>query len=223
MSSRRLPGKVLMPINGKPLLAYVAEILGRSKGLDQFCIATSTDPSDDSVAGYCEAHSIKYFRGSLEDVALRYFEIVSADPGGTFVRICCDSPLLDHRILEKAVQLFNNSDVDLVTNVFPRSFPGGQSVEVIRNSVFLDSYLSFETPADHEHVTGYFYRTGKFRILNFSADQDCNDVHMAVDTQEDAVLVEALLKKLEAPAAGYRYFELATMMRKLKRAPSGNH
>ena len=45
-SSSRLPGKVLKPIMGKPMLGYQLERLARCKKIDQLIVATSDQPED---------------------------------------------------------------------------------------------------------------------------------------------------------------------------------
>src|SRR5260221_3837877 len=73
MSSTRLPGKVLLPIMGKPLLFYLVERLRRIKRIDGIIIATSQDTSDDPIAAFCTAESLHCVRGSLDDVLSRMY------------------------------------------------------------------------------------------------------------------------------------------------------
>ena len=95
MSSKRLPGKVLEQIQGKSVLQYLLERIGRCLGLQYTIVATSTDNSDDPIEEFCDDFGIECFRGSLENVAERFRDAAKKYKLDAFVRVCSDSPLLD--------------------------------------------------------------------------------------------------------------------------------
>src|SRR6266852_6355172 len=103
MSSRRLPGKVLRPIDGKPVLLYVLERLERCRTLDSVLVATSVDPSDDAVEEICHRRGTPCCRGPLDDVAGRFLAAARERDVDGFVRVSGDSPLLDQRLVDEAV------------------------------------------------------------------------------------------------------------------------
>src|SRR5690606_3770927 len=150
-SSRRLPGKVLAPVAGKPMLAWLLERLAHVEGLDEICVATSRDVSDDAVATFCRAESIDCHRGSLEGVAARLLEAAETRGADAFVRVNGDSPLLDPRIVSRAVSLYRKFEPDLVSNVLVRSFPKGQSVEVVRTATLKSALDDIADAEDREH------------------------------------------------------------------------
>ena len=50
-----------------------------------------------------------------------------------FVRVSGDSPMIDPKLIDKAIKISKKTKGhDIITNVFPRTFPKGQSVEVIK-------------------------------------------------------------------------------------------
>ncbi|HWC63730.1 MAG TPA: NTP transferase domain-containing protein, partial [Rhizomicrobium sp.] len=95
MSSSRLPGKVLMPIAGKPLLWHITHRLGQCRLVEQIAIATSTDPSDDAIEAFCAREGIACVRGSLSNVLDRYRTAAERTGAGTLLRVTGDSPLID--------------------------------------------------------------------------------------------------------------------------------
>ena len=95
---------------------------------------------DDKIENFCIEKDIPCFRGPLEDVAKRMLDAAQYYKKDAFVRINGDSPLIDPCIISNAIKIYQNKNYDLVTNVFPRSFPIGQSVEVIRTSTFNKMY-----------------------------------------------------------------------------------
>lgn len=214
MSSSRMPGKSLMPLAGRPALRYVLERLERAQCLDLVVVATSTDDSDDPVAAFCRAEGIEYHRGPLDNVAARFGEVVDHYGLDAFVRISGDSPLLDQQLVDCAVALLNGFAI--ATNVEPRSFPHGQSVEVVDAGAFRTALAEMSDDGDREHVTPYLYRNPeRFPRCNFSAPEDWSDVRLVLDTQEDADRIAAMLARQKRPHWDYRVDELVRLAREL--------
>ena len=209
MTSSRLPGKVLSRVRGKPLLQYLLERLGHCTRLGEVIVATSAEESDAPVARLCRELDVPAFRGPLEDVAGRFLSVLDAFPLDGFVRLSADSPLLDQRLVDEGVRIFGEGGYDLVTNVFPRTFPSGESVEVVRSGTFRRAYPSFDAGEDREHVTRYFYRRSReFAIRNFASDVPLGDVHLAVDTEEDLERFRAMVGRMTRPHWEYPLGEL---------------
>jgi spore coat polysaccharide biosynthesis protein SpsF len=200
-SSRRLPGKVLRPLCGKPLLAHLVERLQRSAVLDVVAVATSTDPSDDAVAAFCAGAGIACQRGALDDVLGRVREAARALKLDGIVRVSGDSPLLDPALVRQTVKLFRRGDWDLVTNVQIRTFPKGQSVEIIAAAALERAAAKAKSAAEREHVTPYLYAHPElFRIRNLAARVARPNLQLSVDTAEDFARIEAILTAAGARA-----------------------
>jgi spore coat polysaccharide biosynthesis protein SpsF len=217
MSSRRLPGKVLLKVGGKPLLQYLLERLGHCRRLDGVLVATSVEKSDTPVWDFCRDHGVPAVRGPLGDVAGRFLQALASRPWDAFVRVSADSPLLDQQLVDEGVRLFGEGHPDLVTNVNPRTFPSGQSVEVVRSETFRLTYPLMVTPEDREHVTPYFYRnSSRFVIRNFTSETYLGDLHLGVDTEEDLEVTRRILEQMERPHWEYPLEELVRMRRSLQ-------
>ena len=219
MSSHRLPGKVLLPFFGKPLLGQVIERLKRSKRLSGIVVLTSLDSSDDKLAEWCLASNVPCERGSLHDVAGRFVQAIGARGVAAFLRVCADRPFCDVRLIDQAIEKFQESPVDIVTNMVPPTFPKGQTVEVVDAGRFIKAYADMSSPDDFEHVTHYFYRrSGEFSIYRLRASNDGNyhDVHMCIDSRTD---YERCL--MVAEALGPRYVEATweEVLREFQRLP----
>jgi len=193
MSSSRFPEKVLSPLCGMPMLMWTINYC-RQINLPLF-VLTSTDKSDDQLIGMLEKNYVSYYRGSLENVVSRYLSFMKEHQVKKVVRISGDSPLINPDVIFKVIaQDQELADADLTTNVFPRSFPKGQSVEVIpRKSLELlrDRSLS---ESDIEHVTPYFYANYKeFKINNLNNTEDLSSINLSVDTKEDLFRVNQFM------------------------------
>ena len=158
---------------------------------------------------FCNDYQIACFRGSLNNVAKRFRKIVELYGFDAFVRICGDSPLLDPRIVDRAVALFVNGNYDLVTNCFKKTFPCGQSVEVINTNAFCHAYQLMREAEDLEHVTRFFYRNyNDYSIYNFECHQDWSKIRLCVDTREDAERISSIISLMDGPHWIYDLNEL---------------
>lgn len=213
MSSRRLPNKVLATLHSKPLMGYLIEGLKRSRQLCQHMLATSSDCSDDPVADYCTQNDIPFIRGPLDDVAARLELAVQDTNCEAFVRICADSPLLDYRLVDQAVDIYRSGDWDLVSNVTRRTFPKGQSVEVVRSATFRRILASTQDPLDREHVTRALYRClPAERIRTIESGGDFGHIQLSVDTPADLERCRALIARMDRPTWEYDWRTLVEMV-----------
>lgn len=205
MSSSRFPGKVLAPLLGKPLIAHVVDRARTVENIRAVVVATSTDASDDPLALYAATLPATIFRGDLANVALRFQQCLRRHDCDWFVRISGDSPVIEPALIAALVRLASGADVDLVTNVAVRTFPPGQSVEILRTATFLTLDTAAFSRDEQEHVTLHYYRNpGRFRILNVvSADPSLADRRLVVDTIEDLREVERLLAEASPLLSGY--------------------
>tara|TARA_B110000003_G_C16600390_1_gene515379 strand:- start:5 stop:640 length:636 start_codon:yes stop_codon:yes gene_type:complete len=185
MSSSRLPGKMLMQINEKPLLQRVIDRVSDSKKISKIIVATSLNQEDNQIENYCNSIRIQCYRGDLNNVVKRYMDIIENESVDAFVRISGDSPLIPPEIIDKAVICFENNDCDIVTNVFPRTYPKGFSVEVISSKSFAIKNQNL-TKDQKEHITKKYYdNSDKFKIINFESSINYGEINLCVDTIND--------------------------------------
>lgn len=217
-SSARLPGKVLRPLDGRPALAYTIDSVGHSAAIDALAVATSADPSDDALADFCAAAGVRCERGDLHDVAGRLAAAAAALGLDAFVRVNGDSPFIDPRLIDRAVALLEDERPDLVTNVFPRSFPRGQSVEVIELGALERARTAMRSREEREHVTPYLYaHPDEFRIHNFSADEAADWVPLTLDTEADHRRLEAIAGRMRRPHWEYDWRAVERLAEEVER------
>jgi spore coat polysaccharide biosynthesis protein SpsF len=204
LSSRRLPGKVLRPLAGRPLIFRVVDRVRGASAIDGCAVVTSLDPSDDRLAEACTKEGVAIERGELDHVARRLCEAAERRGLDALVRVNGDSPFLDPELINEAVCAYREGEWDVVTNVFPRSFPRGQSVEVVRTAALRWAIGRMRNPDEAEHVTRYFYTHGaEFRIRNLVSPEPSGDVSLSVDTPEDWSRSEWIAARLRS-SEGWR-------------------
>lgn len=221
MGSQRFPGKVLHRVADKPMMQYVLERLRQCNVLDCVIVATSSEVEDAPIARFCEEQNVTCHRGRLVDVAGRFKDVLDAYPLDGFVRTCADSPLIDPCLIEECVTMFMEDRYDLVTNVLERTFPSGQSVEVLRADTFRSAYSLMRDPEDFEHVTRFFYKNPtRFRISNLRCPSRCNGIHLSVDTAGQMQIFAAMVAKMDRPHWEYGLEEIVRIYREV--APSAS-
>ncbi|MBA65869.1 MAG: hypothetical protein CMG55_08730 [Candidatus Marinimicrobia bacterium] len=208
MESSRLPNKVLKKINDKPLLEYLIEqIRIKNDGLP-IIIATSRSITDEKIIDYCTNNDIEFYQGSFHNVASRFFNIIKINNLDYFIRICADSPLFDGDLIRKSVDLIDN-ELDLITNIYPRTFPKGQSVEIIKSKTFKNIFRNFFKKSHFEHVTNYFYENiDNFKIKSLINNTNMEHVNLAVDTKADFKNVKNIIYKMKKPHYKYSFEDL---------------
>ena len=195
-NSKRFKNKIVFPVNKIPLIAHVYLRVKKSRYIKKIIIATSKNKTDDKLIKILQKFEIKYFRGNLENVANRLYKAAKTSKVKYFLRINGDSPLINYKIIDRAICIFKsqNKDYDLITNVFPRTFPKGQSVEIIKTSTLKKNLNNFSR-TDKEHVTRYFYQNSKkFKIKNFKFRGKKKEIDQSIDTKKD---LENVLKKFK--------------------------
>ena len=187
MSSSRLPGKVMRPILGEPMMGRQIERLRRSRKLDALVVATSDDPGDDVVADYAASRGCSVYRGSLQDVLGRYAGALHAcGPADHVVRVTADCPLTDWRIVDAAVARHLASGADYTSNTVERTYPKGLDVEIMKAELLLMAAQEAADPYEREHVTPFFYRRPeRFTIDQLIQARDLNHLRWTVDTPAD--------------------------------------
>ena len=186
MNSARLPGKALMDICGKPLLGRVIDRVKSAEKVTKVIVATSVKVDDNSIEDYCKKTDTECFRGNLNNVANRLLQLVLNEEVDSFVRVSGDSPLIPPSIIDSAINHFKNNDYDLVTNIYPRSYPKGFSVEVMSTESFLKMNKEDLTQEHKEHVTKKYYETpNKYKIFNFMSPKNYSQFNFCIDTIDD--------------------------------------
>jgi len=199
MGSTRLPGKVLMEINDRALLAYQLDRISKSKKLDRVVVATSILEKDDAIEAFCKDYGIDCYRGSENDVMSRYYECCKQYNPDTVVRMTADCPLIDPEIIDAVVQKFEDDNVDYCGNTVPpksSKFPDGSDVEVFSMKALEKAHSEIKDPHLREHVTFQFWQDHNYTSSLYTQEKDWSKYRITVDYPEDFEVVEYVFKEL---------------------------
>lgn len=215
MSSTRLPGKVLKPILGEPMLARQIERVRRAATIDRLVVATSTDTSDDPLATLCAELGVDYFRGSLDDVLDRFCRAAERHPSEHLVRLTGDCPLADPGVIDAVVRFHIDGGFDYSSNTLHPTFPDGLDVEVMRGSALAQAGREASDPFDREHVTPFLYHhPERFRLGSFERSPELSGVRWTVDYPEDYELVRRIYETLYPAKAEFALDDILGLFEK---------
>jgi spore coat polysaccharide biosynthesis protein SpsF len=204
INSTRLPGKVLLDLAGKPILAHMIERLRRSRRIEKILVATTTGDRDDPIALLCTSLGAECFRGSEIDVLNRYYRAAIHAGASTIIRLTSDCPLIDPEIVDAAVALHETSKPK-ADYVVSEGFPHGFDVEVFTFDALERSWREDHDAATREHVTPYIIRhPDVFRIVRLICPDSLPPLRLTVDTLDDYNLVFKIYRELGHRPFGWR-------------------
>ncbi|HWF75600.1 MAG TPA: NTP transferase domain-containing protein [Caulobacteraceae bacterium] len=205
MSSSRLPGKVLLPLAGAPMIVRQVERVRRARRIDKLVVATSDDASDDALARVLADAYVAVHRGPLDDVLARFSGALAAfGPAEHVVRLTGDCPLADPAVIDATIEHVVAADADYGSNTPPdapfpggRTFPKGLDVECMKAGALVAAAERAATPEEREHVTWALHRRPDlYRPAFLSQSADEGDVRWTVDYPDDYAFVAAVYDAL---------------------------
>ena len=188
MSSKRLPGKVLRPLAGGPMILRQIERVRRSARIDRLVVATSEDRTDDVLADVLEGAGVEVFRGSLQDVLGRYIGALEAmGPADHVVRLTGDCPLIDWQVIDGVIEAHLAGGSDYTANTWGRrTFPKGLDVDIVKSEALIEAALHAADPYEREHVLPYVYgHPERYSLQGYAQSADEGELRWTVDLPED--------------------------------------
>ena len=205
MSSSRLPGKVLKPILGKPMIWHVINRVSKTIKKDKIVVATSEKQEDKPIVDFCNKYGVNYYQGNKENVLDRFYKTAIKYKGDPILRVTADCPLIDPDLINKLINLYLDGKYDHVgiatgagaTNLGNGKYPDGLDVECFSFQALENSWKNAVNRTDREHVTPYMWRNiNNFKIGILKSEIDYSDFRWTVDTIEDFKLIEKIYESL---------------------------
>ena len=182
-NSSRLPNKAIRKIQDRETIALLIERIKRCENLDHVIFATSTDPTDDVLLEIAEREGVLTFRGSLENLSLRFYEAAQHYCLDHIVRITGDDILRDEVMIDKAVESHLNESCDVS---FTKNMPYGASSEIFSIGA-LETILKTVTVPENTEYLEYYLENDRYFSVNTveSSYQFSSNLRMTLDYEED--------------------------------------
>lgn len=196
LSSKRLPGKVLQPILGKPMLVRQIERIQRATKIDRLVVATSSDLSDDVLAQTCKEYGIDCFRGSLNDVLDRFYQVAVKYGARHIVRLTGDCPLTEPTLIDSVIECHLQERND-ATGADMTCYPDGLDVDVFSFEALQRTWQEACLASEREHVAPYIWNHPElFKLGSLRMKNDWSALRWTVDGPEDFIFVTRIYEAL---------------------------
>ena len=196
LTSSRLPNKVLMPLGDgdKVIAEHVYERILMSKKKDAVIFAIPNTVKNNPLNNFLLSKKIPVFRGDENDVLLRFYNCAKMSSAFIIVRATCDNPLVDWELIDQAVTLLEEKNLDYVNT---SGFSLGVGCEVFTFKALEEATYNAVDAVEREHVTPYFYRNpDRFKLATITSHEKLKSFRLTVDTQEDYEMMQQLYEKL---------------------------
>jgi len=217
MTSSRLPGKVLLPADGKPMLAHLVSRLRQVPSINNIILATTTNQADDPLQAFSRQVGILCHRGSEDDVMGRVIGAAEQAKADIIVEITGDCPIIDPRLVEQAIRIFTNNKCEYAGNAHVRSYPDGMDVQVFWLETLKRSSSMTSAPLDREHVTLHIRQHPElFSHLHIVAppDEHWPDLGLTLDEESDYKVLKHLIEHFGPDNPHFSCREVVSYLRK---------
>lgn len=201
MGSTRLPGKVLLDLEGMPVLWHVIRRVQQATLPSHVLVATTNGTEDDKIEVACQSWGVQVYRGDSDDVLKRFCDAITTlelKQGRIdyIVRITADCPLIDPEIIDSALKIAASEKYDYVSNADPPTFPDGLDVEVIERAALFRACKNAILPSEREHVTPYIRNMPSFHRYNLAAPIDLSSKRWTLDEVQDLHFIREIYRNL---------------------------
>ena len=191
LGSVRLPNKVLLQINGETIIESVIKRVKRSTRINQIVVATGDADENLELVKHVETLGYNCFVGSETDVLGRYLDCARHYDAQHILRITADCPLVDAKIIDELIDLYESVGADYGSNTLPPTFPDGLDVEVFSIETLRRCEQNVDLKSDREHVTSYIRRNFK-NTVNLANRTDYSNIRLTLDEETDFTLLNSL-------------------------------
>ena len=204
IESTRFPGKILKKIGRIPVIEILIRRLNKSKKISKIIVATTSDPTDDLLCKYLINKKINFFRGSTKNVLERYYKCAIKFKLKDIIRLTCDCPLIDIKILEEVLLKYESDNLEYACNTLPPTFPDGLDVEVFNFNTLKKTFNNTKKKYDLEHVTPYMRTKKRFKVGNVFSEKNYSSLRWTLDEFDDYLFLNELNKKINLVSANYK-------------------
>jgi spore coat polysaccharide biosynthesis protein SpsF len=215
MAATRLPGKVMFPLAGAPVLQRLVERVRRAKLVDEVVVASTVSAPDEVIADLCRRIDCRVHRGSVEDITQRLLH--AAGDADLVVQLTGDCPLIDPEHIDETVRRLTDAKADYASNSLNGgTFPLGFDVRAFTMEALRRSADLSDDPVDRVHGSYFIYRNPQlFRLIGWTAPADLHwpELRLTVDEPADYELVRRVFEHLYPAKPDFGTAEVVALLR----------
>ncbi|HEY9206265.1 MAG TPA: glycosyltransferase family protein [Candidatus Methanoperedens sp.] len=196
LGSTRLPGKVLLDLQGKTVLEHVIDRVRASKFINNIVVATTILKKDLRIVNICSSNGISVYCGSENDVLDRYYQAAKLFNADNIVRITSDCPLIDPLVIDEVIKLHLQENADYTSNTIKETYPDGQDTEIFTFEALKEAWKNANLISEREHVTPYIRKNQAFKCVNLESKIILSHKRWTLDNPEDYDFIKIIYKNI---------------------------
>lgn len=201
INSTRLPGKIFLNGYDKTLLDHLIERLNFSKKIKKIILASPIRDKNELTNILIKRKNLYKFFGNEKNVLDRYYKCANKFNSKIIIRITSDNPLIDHKLIDEMLKVYEKNDYDYFSNIKKHYFPIGQYVEIFSFDALKKCYLQAKSKYDKEHVTPYILKNFKKFKIGFHSKKiyekyKIKKTRLTIDYIEDYLVISKIYKEL---------------------------
>ncbi len=196
LGSTRLPGKVLLDLEGKTVLEHVIDRVKSSKFINDVVVATTIRKEDLKIVNICSINGISVYCGSENDVLDRFYQAARLFNAENIVRITSDCPLIDPFVIDEVIKLFLGEKADYASNTLKETYPDGQDIEIFTFEALKESWKNANLISEREHVTPHIRKNQILKRVNLESRTDLSHKRWTLDNPEDYEFIKIIYKNM---------------------------
>ena len=197
--SKRLKNKVLKKINRRTILENLIIRLKKVKKIKNIIVLTTKKKEDESIVNLLKKMNISFFRGSENDLVLRFYDCIKKYNVKNIIRITSDCVLIDPRLIDRFYKFYKSKKYDYVSNTTPpekSNFPDGSDIEIFSSKALIKVHKMCKNKIDREHLTNYFWKSKKFKTYTFQNNKNLSNYKYSLDYKEDFTSIKKIFSAL---------------------------
>jgi spore coat polysaccharide biosynthesis protein SpsF len=213
MTSKRLPGKVMLFASGKSMLEHLVNRIRKVPSIDEIVLATTINSADDVLVEFANKVGVRYYRGSEDDVMQRVIDAAKSVDADIVVELTGDNPLIDPLIIEMSIQYFKANNADYL---FSSNYPIGMNTQVFYLAALVRSANLTDAALDHEHVTLHIRNNPEiFSQVQLLASPEMNwpDLGLTLDEPKDYELLKKIIQHFDNSNIDFSCIDIVRLLR----------
>ena len=205
-NSTRLPGKVLLKLAEKTVLAHVLERCQAIQNADVVVCAVAEGDIHDTVAEEALRMGCEVVRGNTHDVLDRYLQAARAVNADIIMRVTSDCPLIDPSVCARVLEPLLANEADFAANNMPATWPHGLDCEAFTRTLLERTALEAHTKFDREHVSPMMRIMPNINRVNVACSESAHpDQRWTLDTPQDYEFLQKVFPYLPSGKAGWTH------------------
>lgn len=223
LGSTRLPGKVLLDLEGRTVLEHVIRRVKSSKLVNDVIVATTINKDDLEIVKLCSNLGISVYCGSEDDVLDRYYQTARLFKADHIVRITSDCPLIDPMLIDEVITLHVGEKADYTSNTIKETYPDGEDIEVFTFAALKEAWKKANLSSEREHVTPFIRKNPAFKQVNLESNRDLSHKRWTLDNPEDYEFITSIYKNIYTKNPDFGMMEILKFIDKHPEIEKINH